>query len=134
MESYEQIILAFIVGVSVAAAYTFYTKSVLGSLVRKLFENNAFDEDSAITLEEAGCDKKFLLKYSLRPGTDFAETVRSVNGKYYIPEENIEKAESKYKGEGITVLIVLAAILVLALIALAGIYIFPDFMDMVRGI
>jgi len=134
MSTVEQILLAFIFGVTVAAIYTFYTKSVLGSLVRKLFEHNAFDTDSAISLEEAGCKKSFLIKYSLRQGTDFAETVKSFEGRYYIPEDKIEKAEYKYKSEGITVFVVLAAVLAFAIIALASIYVFPDLMEMVKDI
>ena len=134
MSTFEQILLAFIFGVTAAAVYTYYTKSILGGLVRKLFEHNAFDGDSAISLEEAGYKKSFLLKYSLRPGTDFAETVRSVDGRYYIPEDKIEKAESKYKNENITVFVVLLAILALAIIALACIYIFPDLLEIAKNI
>ncbi|MGI6716440.1 MAG: hypothetical protein ACOX3X_04495 [Eubacteriales bacterium] len=134
MSSFEQILIAFIVGVTFSAVYTYYVKAVLGSLVRGLFERNAFDEASAVTIEEAGCKNSIFLKYSLRPGTDFSETVRSVNGKYYIPEDKIDKAENKYKSEGITVFVVLLTILAFAIITLVCIYVFPELYNLVRSI
>ena len=134
MSVFEQILVAFILGVTVSAVYTYYVKSVLGRLVRGLFEANAFDEETAVTIEEAGCKNNFFIRYSLRPGTDFSETVKNANGKYYIPEDKIEKAENKYQNEGITIYVVLLTILAFAVITLVCIYVFPDLFEIVKNI
>ena len=82
MSVFEQILVAFILGVTVSAVYTYYVKSVLGRLVRGLFQANAFDEETAVTIEEAGCKNNFFIRYSLGPGTDFSETVKKSGSTY----------------------------------------------------
>ena len=134
MASLEQIFWAFIIGVMIAAAYTFYTKKILGGFVRALLNENAFSESRAVSFEDIGYKPGFFLKYALRDGSAFSETVKSKNGKYYIPEDKIEKAESKYKGESITVLIMLVAILAFAAVALLCIYLFPELVEMAEGL
>lgn len=134
MASLEQIFWAFIIGVVIAAVYTFYTKKILGGFVRALLDANAFSESTAVSFEDLDYKPNFFLKYSLRDGSAFSDTVKNKDGKYYIPEEKIEKAESKYKGESITVLILLVSIFAFALIALLCIYLFPEFKEMVEGI
>jgi hypothetical protein len=134
MSTLEQILWAFIIGVAAAAVYTYYTKKILGGLVRKLFELEAFNEESAVTLGEVGCAKSFLLKYSLRDGTDFAETVKHIGDRYYIPEDMMEKAEAKYKGENITIFFVLIAVVAFAALALICVYIFPELIDMTGNV
>lgn len=134
MASLEQIFWAFIIGVMIAAAYTFYTKKILGGFVRALLNADAFSESRAVSFEDIGYKPNFFLRYSLRDGSAFSDTVKNKNGKYYIPEEKIEKAESKYKGESITVMIMLVAILAFAAVALLCIYLFPELVEMAEGL
>ena len=134
MASLEQIFWAFIIGVMIAAAYTFYTKKILGGFVRALLDADAFSEKTAVSFEDLGYKPNFFLKYSLRDGSAFSDTVKNCDGRYYIPEDKIEKAESKYKGESITILILLVAILAFAVVALLCIYLFPELVEMAEGL
>ena len=51
MLTLKQIVWAIAIGIAAASIYTFYTKRVLGSFVRRLFEHDAFDKESAVPLE-----------------------------------------------------------------------------------
>ena len=130
MPSLQQILWAIIIGVAIGAVMTFYTKRVLGGFIKKLLERDAFDPESAVGFDELGIKKSGLLKYSLREGTSFSETVLNEGGKYYIPESSIDKAEKKYGGETMSVFVVLVILAVLFVTALICSYAFPELLSM----
>lgn len=129
----KQIIWCVTIGIAIAAVYTFYNKKVLGGLVKKLFDMDAFDIDSAVDLGSAGYSKNIFIKYSLREGTSFADTVRCHDGRYYIPEEKIHKAENKYKDEGATIVVLLITLAVLFIVALIAVYAFPNLINQITN-
>ena len=131
---YKQVLWAFMIGASCAAVYLFMVRRILGTFVRKLLEHDAFSPETAVSFEELGLKKSFLIKRSLRPGTDFSQTVLESEGKYYIPEDMLEKAESKYKGASGGVLILLLAIAVFAIVTAVAIYVFPQLADMFKNL
>ena len=130
MLTLKQIVWATAIGIAAASIYTFYTKRVLGSFVRRLFEHDAFDKESAVPLEALGLKGLPFIKYSLREGTSFSRTVLCHDGKYYIPEERIDMAERKYCGERIPLLLLPILLLVLCFTALICNYLFPELFTM----
>ncbi|MFA6729905.1 MAG: hypothetical protein WCR95_02780 [Eubacteriales bacterium] len=100
----------------------------------RLFELNAFDISSAVTLEQTGVKQGFLLKRFLSPGTGFSAIVKNDSGRYYIPEENMEKAENKYKDTGASSLFVLGALVVFAIATLIITMLFPGLLSMIKDI
>ena len=130
MLTLKQIVWAIAIGIAAASIYTFYTKRVLGSFVRRLFENDAFDKESAVPLEALGLKGLPFIKYSLREGTSLSRTVLCHDGKYYIPEERIDMAERKYCGERIPLLLLPILLLVLCFTALICNYLFPELFTM----
>ena len=130
MLTLKQIVWAIAIGIAAASIYTFYTKRVLGSFVRRLFEHDAFDKESAVPLEALGLKGLPFIKYSLREGTSLSQTVLCHDGKYYIPEERIDMAERKYCGERIPLLLLPILLLVLCFTALICSYLFPELFTM----
>ncbi len=114
------------IGIAIAAVYTFYINRVLGTFVKALFAAEAFDEESAVTLESLNIKGGGFIRYSLREGTSFSETVKCTDGKYYIPEESMDKAESKYCGDKLSVFVVLAILITVFAVTLACSYMFPE--------
>ena len=134
MEDYEQILWAFMIGVTLAAVYVFCVRRVLGGFVKKLLDRNAFTPETAVTLEEIGQKPGILLRRSLRRGTDFADTVAECDGRYYIPREQLEKAEHKYKNSAGGVAVLLVSIAVFAVVTAVLIYVFPQIVDMFKNL
>lgn len=123
----KQILWAFIVGVGIATIYTFYIRKVLGGLVRKLIAIDACSPEAAISLENINYKMNSLVKYSLRKGTEFSQTVLiNEKGLYYINPEYLDKAKLKYKEEGTSVFLMFIILIVLAAVALISTYIYPQ--------
>ncbi|MDL2287319.1 hypothetical protein LJB90_01985 [Eubacteriales bacterium OttesenSCG-928-G02] len=134
MQDNIYIIWALIIGLVAAAIYSFYIKRALGGFIQKLFDLDAFDEESAVSLEEIGYDKNILVKHSLREGSNFSETVYNHNGKYYIPHRFIERAENKYKNEGASILVLVTTVIVFILIAIVVTYFAPKISEIINGL
>ena len=130
MLTLKQIVWAIAIGIAAASIYTFYTKRVLGSFVRRLFEHDAFDKESAVPLEALGLKGLPFIKDSLREGSSCSRTVLCHDGKYYIPEERIDMAERKYCGERIPLLLLPILLLLLCFTALICNYLFPELFTM----
>lgn len=62
----SQIIIALMIGCSLAAVFAVYERRFLGSMIRALIAREAHDEESALTLAELGCKSNGFLKYNLR--------------------------------------------------------------------
>ncbi len=127
---YKQVLWAFMIGVSCAAVYLFLVRRFLGTFVRKLLEHDAFTPETAVGFEDIEMKNNFFIKRSLRPGTDFSQTVLEHEGKYYIPEDKLEKAESKYKSATGGVLILFLAIIIFAVVTAVAVYVFPHLAEM----
>ena len=134
MDSYEQVMWAFTVGVALAAAYMFFVRRTLGAFVKKLLDHNAFSPETAVTFEEIGQKPGFWLRRSLRPGTDLSATVSETGGRYYIPEDKLEKAEHKYKSETVGVWILLVALLIFVAVTAVAVYVFPQVFEMLKNL
>lgn len=126
------LIWMFVIGAAIAMIVMYYNVRFLGKFVRKLLQIDATSPESAISFEELGLKMSPAVKYSLRPGTSFSETVLSTaDGRYYIAPDKVSMAKSKYRGKDTTIVFVLLCILALAVVAFAFSKIFPDLLSKV---
>ena len=130
MVTFQQILWAFAIGIAAAAIYSFYINRILGNFVKYLLKADAFDAESGVSLDELNIKGMSFIKYSLREGSALSETVKCENGKYYIPEENFDKAEHKYCGEHLSLLVVFLLLILLFITVLVCSYIFPELFEM----
>ncbi len=126
------LIWMFVIGASIAMIVMYYNVRFLGKFVRKLIQIDATSPESAMTFEELGLKMSPAVKYSLRPGTSFSETVLCTqDGRYYIAPDKVSMAKSKYKGKDTTIVFILLCILALIVVAFAFSKIFPDLLTKV---
>ena len=124
----------FTFGAAVAMAIMYYNIRFLGRLVRKLIEIDATSPESALTLEEIDMKLSPALKHSLRPGTNFSETVlRTADGRYYIAPDKLSMAKSKYKGKDVNLVFILLSFTVLLIFAYVLTLILPDLIEGASG-
>ena len=113
----EFYIWACCIGFNVAMVLVYFLKNVESKLVTALFERNAFDEGSAVCLNDLKLKGMLLLKLLLRDKGTLRTTIlladddkREVDKKgkkeaidfskarFYISQDKLEKAESLKKG------------------------------------
>lgn len=107
------VILAFCVGILVAALYSFYQKQVPGAIVRAILRAEAFSPEAARTAAELGLDKNPLLRFELshnrvlrsllrtvEPNTAETPTDEAPAPRYYIPEDLRFRAEIRFDKQG----------------------------------
>ena len=130
----NNIIWMFGVGVAIAMAVTYYNARFLGKLVRALIDIDATSPESAITLEEINMKLTPSLKYSLRPGSSFSETVvQTADNRYYIAPDKLAMAKSKYRGKDTTILFLLLSLVILVIIVSAMTELFPMAFSRLQG-
>ena len=128
------IIWMFTIGAAVAMGIMYYNIRFLGRLVRKLIEIDATSPESALTLEESDIKLSPALKHSLRPGTNFSETVlRTEDGRYYIAPDKLSMAKSKYRGKDVNLVFILLSFVILLIFAYVLTLILPDIIEGASG-
>lgn len=124
------IIWSFVIGVCVAAVYTFYIKKVLGDLVRKLIAIDACSPETAISLDRIHYKMNSIVQSALRRKGNFAETVKvTESGLYYINPEMLKKAKAKYKNDFMPIIFLAVLIIALAGLGLLATYVLPELID-----
>lgn len=123
----RNIILAFCIGIILAAIYMLYQKRVPGAIIRAYLHASAHDSASARTPEELGLTRNPLLRYELKHNLTLKRFLREADRKpgheelveqayvrYYIPEGLKYRAEIRYdkKGSGLFSLILTIVITV----------------------
>ena len=128
------IIWMFTLGAAVAMGIMYYNIRFLGRLVRKLIEIDATSPESALTLEELDMKLSPALKHSLRPGTNFSETVLCTqDGRYYIAPDKLSMAKSKYRGKDVNLVFILLSFVILVIFAYVLTLILPDIIEGTSG-
>ena len=99
------LVIGICVGIVLSSLYTFYQRSVPGSLVRALLRAAALSPDSAKTLAELDLSKKGFLGFELRHNIVLQKTVQKVEAegsdtRYYIPEALKYRAEGRFDKKG----------------------------------
>ena len=124
------IIWMFMLGAAVATVVVYYNSRFLGKFVRALLDIDATSPESALTPDELGIKMTYAIKNALKPGTAFSQTViKTEDNRYYIAPDKVGLAKMKYRGKDTTIVFVLLILGILALVALALTYIFPDILE-----
>lgn len=126
------LVWACIGGVYVAILYSFYSKLVLGKTVTAIIEAGAVSEETAASLASIKRNNCFV-RFALRKKSVFSRTVLSVVKDevtcYYIPEETVDKAKSKYRDTGASLPVSLGLMVLLFAVGVALAYAVPWVLD-----
>mgnify|MGYP003309705201 CR=1 FL=1 len=117
-------------GAAVATITVYYNSRFLGRFVRALLDIDATSPESALTPDELGIKVPYAIKNALKPGTAFSQTViKTEDNRYYIAPDKVGLAKMKYRGKDTTIIFVFLILIILAFVALALTYIFPDILE-----
>ncbi len=133
--------IGFVLGIII----TLYNRFVLGGMIQKLVERKAHTEGGALTMSEIGCATPFL-KLALRNGGTFRRIVKMVgdtdearsktdfkSARFYIPEDNVHRAEVIYGRNEASFASVLLALLALLVVAFLSFKIVPNLIGMLSN-
>ena len=133
--------IGFLIGIAITVANRF----VLGGLVKKLVDRKANTEGGALTIGEIGCSNP-LVKAALRGGGTLRRIIRMVGdteekrqkedfstAKFYIPEENIRRAEVIYGLNGTSVASILLSVFAFLVVVFLSFVIIPNLIGMVSN-
>lgn len=134
------ILWPLVAGVILAACAVFFNKQTVGKFVKKLFDAQANDADSAKSLSDLGLQKSVILKLALHPDSTLRKMVRSAPAedasapeRFYIPEETAYRAEVTYNPDGSSVLTIVIAIVMFIAVAMILMTVIPDLVQMVSN-
>ena len=139
------IVWSLFIGFMIGIGVTIYNKFVLGALVRELIERGAHSEEAALTAAEVGCANPFI-RFALRENSSFRRVVRMKGdtptelckesfktARYFIPDENVHRAELIYGGSGTTLVSVLLSVLAFLIVAFVSFIVVPDLIQMLTN-
>jgi len=139
------IVWSLFIGFMIGIGVTIYNKFVLGALVRELIEHGAHSEEAALTAAEVGCANPFI-RFALRENSSFRRVVRMKGdtptelckesfktARYFIPDENVHRAEVIYGGSGTTLVSVLLSVLAFLVVAFVSFIVVPDLIQMLAN-
>lgn len=87
------IILGLCIGFCVAGFAAVFNKRVLGRVARKLIEKQAFSAESALTVEELGCEDNFIIRHALRKSTNLRRVVKCREELDFEDEQRKKRSE-----------------------------------------
>ena len=99
--SAQAVIIAFFLGLIIAAGIAMFQKRTLGDLVRALDRENANEPGRAMTLEQLGLIRNSAIKQDLRHGTALRRVVRCVEEQEYLAVMAERKAAFEANKENI---------------------------------
>lgn len=112
-EATRNVILAFALGILLAALAAFYQKNVPGAIVRSILRAEALSAETAKTAEELALHRNFFYRYELRHNVTLKKLILSTETtkttedgeeyteiRYYIPEEKKYHAEARFEKHG----------------------------------
>ncbi len=139
------IVWSLFIGFMIGIGVTLYNKFVLGTLVRELIEHGAHTEETALTAAEIGCANPFI-RFALRENGSFRRIVRMKgdteaeqskekfkDARFFIPDENVHRAEIIYGKSGMSIVSVLLAVLAFLVIAFVSFIVVPDLIQMLSN-
>lgn len=139
------IVWSIFIGFLIGIGATIYNKAVLGQLVRAIIDKQIFTKDRALTLKELGCSNIFV-RFALRSGSSFRRVVRTVEdtevedsklslgeAKFFIPDENLHRAEKIYGNLGVGILSIILCVIVFFVLTLVALIVIPDLTQLVSN-
>ena len=130
------VVWSFGIGIWLCNFYIYYNRVILGKFIRFLMKQCAFDEQSALTLEESGFANNHMLVGALKKGSATLYGVVHVTEEkaYYIPEEKKKKADKMFASEGTSLVIAIAASIVILLASYAVALALPWVISVVENV
>ncbi len=144
--SLNKVIWAIYVGIVIASFMLWYSKGYIGRVARMLAKKNVHSVDVAMTLKELGLDDPFIRnalknRYSaLRKVVYCTVDKEKLNrndfyeAKFYIPEEQKNRAYFKYRGNNNTLGMVVIVAVVMFIAANLCIRYIPEIVNMLKDI
>ena len=139
------VLWSLFIGFLLGICGTVYNKVILGSFVRSMLAAEATSKDKALPLGELEHANVFV-RFVLRRGSTFRRIVHSVDdsdevssrlpldkARFYIPEENLERARKVYGKLEASVFTVLLSVLALFAATLIALIVVPDLTQMVAN-
>ncbi|MBQ8551943.1 MAG: hypothetical protein IJ428_03910 [Clostridia bacterium] len=139
------IVWSLFIGFMIAIGISIYNKLVLGSVVSALTKREVFSEDAALTAAELGCANP-LVQFALRKNGSFRRIVRMkgdtdtvccdeafADARFYLPSENVHRAELIYGRSGLSVGTVLLSVGAFFVLAIVAFVVIPDLMEMLSN-
>lgn len=133
--------IGFIIGIAV----TVLNRFVIGGLVRRIVDRKAHTEGGALTLAQLGCSNIFV-KTALRSGGTLRRIVRMVgdtdekrssedfsSARFYIPEENIHRAETVYGLTGTSLAATILSVFAFLAVVFLSFVIIPNLIQMLTN-
>ena len=138
-------IWSVILGITIALFISFYNRQVVGSFFRALVQAEAFDADSAVTLDQINQGDNDGVVYKLESSHTYRDIVTIINPdgteankqektviteetKFYIPEEQIARIRSQWGESNENLLVLVGGVvgiiilgILLTVIAVSGI-------------
>ena len=124
----KTVLWMLLTGIAIAAVAVIVMRLSLGKFVRKLLETKANTPETAKSTDELGVRGNGYLKAALKGHGPLGTVVKSVSGdpaRYYIPEENVSRAESKFRKEKFSLPLILICILLIVGAFIGAIYLWP---------
>lgn len=133
LDSIIVIVYCFMIGIVIAFALSLITKGIYGRFVDALVKNGADSSDSAKTLDEIKIKGNALLSHALSHRTTLSSLVSCDNKssaekerRYYIAPQHRIKAQALYGIERLSIVSVIVAIVLFAVILMLFNYVIPQ--------
>ena len=93
------VVFGIYIGAMIACIVMFYNRQVVGSAVRRMLEKKIHSREEAVTLQELGYTKNFLIRSMFRDSTSLRRVVKCVEEEDFYAEQNASKIEYDKKRE-----------------------------------
>jgi len=141
----EIVIWSLFIGIIIGAFAIWYSRRVLGTLVRALLGSQANATGTAKSFGDLGIKNTFIYKIALRKNSTYrkivyiadeaADSKSNINKmKFYIPEEVNFRADSMYNAKGTTLIGAVVAIFAFLIMAILTLVVVPDLIKMVQDL
>lgn len=143
------VVMGIFLGTAVACGVMLYNIKFPGGLVRALLRLDALSPESAVTAAECGFKSEALLRFMLSDTGALSKYVHIIpvktvkkgkkervlltSAKFYLEPETKYRAEIRYDRKKANPLTVVIGILLLALLALAAIWLIPELVQMFKN-
>jgi hypothetical protein len=142
----EVVIWSLFIGIIIGAFAIWYSRRVLGTLVRALLAAEANSPANSKTFSDLGIKNTFVYKIALRKNGTYRKVVHiadeepnqklSINAmKFYVPDEVNFRADAMYNNpKGTTLLGAFVAIFAFLIMAILSLVIIPDIIKMIQDV
>lgn len=140
----EKVIWAVFIGVVIASVMLWYSKGFIGRVARRLLKKEIYTPEKSQTLRELGYDNFFIRmalknKYSALRKVVYCTVDKEklkrddfYAAKFYIPEEQKDRAYFKYRGNNTTLGVVIIVIIIMFIMAKLCLKYIPELLELMK--